>query len=63
MLSLELVFAQHWGKAYKTFYSRNLRIFGNKLECLSLASSYQPNLMFTERSEPARVKQLSGAPL
>ncbi len=27
-----------WGLYYKTFYGRNLRIFCNKLECLSLAS-------------------------
>ncbi len=27
-----------WGQCYKTFFVRNLRIFRDKLECLSLAS-------------------------
>ncbi len=27
-----------WGQFYKTFYGCSLRIFCNKLECLSLAS-------------------------
>jgi hypothetical protein len=37
------------GKCYKTFYGRKLT-FHNKLERLSLASLYQPSLMFVGKA-------------
>ncbi len=35
-----------WVKFYKTFQVSNLRNFRNEPECLSLAGSFQPSLMF-----------------
>jgi hypothetical protein len=39
-----------WGQCYKTFYICDLQNVHKKLECLSLASFYQPSLMLERKA-------------
>jgi hypothetical protein len=48
---------------YKTFYDRHLQNFHNKLECLSLASLFNPVYCLRVRPELTQVKHLSSAAL